>query len=141
LKSQVREAEVQYGRLVESENRVRNFVTEQQNNKIIKEILGEYKQIEADIYEYAAYLQSNQLASDLFYEPHPFRAVEAQIEEELKQVNVAIMQGRDRTVEEKCVAMRDFVLDSMGKFRRKVLMILCRTRRWAAWSSSEPNAS
>lgn len=73
-------AQQEYNKIMQQESRVRNFVVEQQNNKLIKEVFEEYKQIEADIYEYATYLQSNQLASDLFYEPHPFRAIEAQID-------------------------------------------------------------
>lgn len=51
----------------ELDDRVNNYVYEQQNNKILKDIFEEYKQIEGDLYEYAAYLQSNQLASDLYY--------------------------------------------------------------------------
>jgi hypothetical protein len=36
----------------------------------------DYKEIESDIYEYAVYLQSNELASELNYEPHPFSQIE-----------------------------------------------------------------
>jgi len=40
---------------------------------MFKLISEEYKEIEDDIYEYAVYLQSNELASNLDYETHPFR--------------------------------------------------------------------
>jgi hypothetical protein len=110
----------EYHHFIENENKVKNFILEQRNNKIVKTIFEEYKQIEADIYEYASYLQSNQLASDLFYEPHPFRAIEQQIDEQLKSVNVLLIQGRDQTIEEKYAIMRDFLMDSMGKFKKKV---------------------
>lgn len=39
----------------------------QENNKIVKLVSEDYKQIEADIYEYAVYLQSNELASNINY--------------------------------------------------------------------------
>jgi hypothetical protein len=65
----------------------------------------------------------------LFYEPHPFRAIEEQVEEELKTVNTMIIQNKETPVEEKAVMMRDFVLDSMGKFKKKVHFSLLRMKR------------
>ncbi len=47
----------------------------QENNKIIKLISEDYKHIESKIYEYAVYLKSNELASSLNYEPHPFHLI------------------------------------------------------------------
>ena len=47
-------------------------MSKQENNKILKDISEEYKTIESDIYEFAVYLQANQLATQIGYEPHPF---------------------------------------------------------------------
>lgn len=57
---------------------ITNFINEQ-NNKMIQMAGEEYKKIESDIYEYAVYLQSNQLASDISYEPQPFKHIEEDI--------------------------------------------------------------
>lgn len=43
------------------------FVDTQDENKMLKLISKDYLEIEADIYDYASYLQCNQLASDLHY--------------------------------------------------------------------------
>jgi hypothetical protein len=40
-------------------------VANQDKNKILKLVSKDYKDIEADIYEYASYLQCNQLAKDI----------------------------------------------------------------------------
>jgi hypothetical protein len=54
---------------------------------MIKIVSQEYKQIEADIYEYAVYLQSNELASQLHYEPHPFTEIERNLVIEYEGAN------------------------------------------------------
>jgi hypothetical protein len=85
---------------------------------MIKLIREEYKQIESDIYEYAVYLQSNQLASTIDYEPRPFAQLEAQLMEELRTVNRKILQ-EEGDAEEKLKAMRDFLLKAIGRFKQK----------------------
>ena len=38
-------------------------------------ISADYKAIESNLYEYAVYLQSNELASSFSYQPKPFREI------------------------------------------------------------------
>lgn len=55
----------------------------------------EYKEIESELYEYAVYLQANELATSLDYQSIPLMnqvfAIE-KLEEELKGVNRVIIQ-------------------------------------------------
>lgn len=50
---------------------IEEFVTKQDKNKILKLVSEDYKSIEGEIYDYAAFLQSNQLASDISYQHIP----------------------------------------------------------------------
>lgn len=104
--------------LQRGQERVYNFVSNQSTQQMIKLIREEYKQIESDIYEYAVYLQSNQLASTIDYEPRPFAQLEAQLMEELRTVNRKILQ-EEGDAEEKLKAMRDFLLKAIGRFKQK----------------------
>lgn len=87
----------------------------------------DYKRIESDIYEYAVYLQSNQLASDLNYEPAPFKSIEENIMEEMKSINRTIIQEEGIDLEIKNKMMRDFIIMTMEKLKKKVCFSLLRT--------------
>ena len=94
----------------------------QTKNKHVKNASEDYKEIEAAIYDYAAYLQANQLATSLTYESIPLqnqRFVLDGLEKELKDVNSSIL-SKDSTLEEKARTMRDFVLRVMAEHKRKV---------------------
>jgi hypothetical protein len=80
---------------------------------MLKIVSEDYKRIESDIYEYAVYLQSNQLATDINYEPAPYKVIEEKVMEEMKNVNRAIIQDEEIDLEVKNKMMRDFVILSM----------------------------
>lgn len=52
-----------------------NYIETQDQNKILKLVSKDYVDIEADLYDYAVYLQHNQLANDIHYQPHPFTEI------------------------------------------------------------------
>jgi hypothetical protein len=87
---------------------------------MLKIVSEDYKSIESDIYEYAVYLQSNQLASDLNYEPAPFKVIEESIMEDMRNINKSIIQNDSIEIEIKHKMMRDFIVLSMERYKRKV---------------------
>ena len=103
-------------------------MTVQQNKRILHMISKDYKEIESYIYEYAVYLQANELANNPSYEPKPFFKIEELMGEEMKGLNRTLMSSKEDS-EVKGKLMRDFVLRTMDHYRRKVLLCLCRTRR------------
>jgi hypothetical protein len=106
-----------------------NYVSQQETNKILKMVSKDYKQIEADIYEYAVYLQSNELATSYTYQPHPFEEIERELMEEMKSINKTIIQQETLTLNEKTRLMRDFIMEATEKFKKKVLQFLVRITR------------
>lgn len=82
-------------------------------------ISADYKRIEEDIYEYAVYLQANQLATSLDFEPLPFQAIQQMVEEELEELQRVLLQ-EDVPLRERADLMRKFLGRTMGHFRRKV---------------------
>lgn len=50
-----------------------NYVSVQNKNKHVQQASVVYKNIESDIYEYAVYLQANELATSETYESIPFK--------------------------------------------------------------------
>lgn len=64
----------------ELSNKILNFVETQSKNQIVKLAGEHYKKVEADIYEYAVYLQANVLANSLTYESVPHMYHRNQIE-------------------------------------------------------------
>ena len=94
---------------------------------MLRMVSEDYKRIESDIYEYAVYLQSNQMASDLNYEPAPFKSLEENILDEMKTLNRTIIQEEGIDVELKNKMMRDFIVTTMEKLRKKVRVALLRT--------------
>ncbi len=82
------------------------------------------------MYQYASYLQSNQLASDLSYEPYPFVATEEKIMEQMKSINKTIIQNTHIMPEDKNIMMRDFIVNTIDKFKKKVLIQLDRIYNW-----------
>lgn len=96
---------------------------------IVKMMGEDYKAIEAEIYDWAVYCQSNQLAHDLSYEPRPFRAMEELIDREMRSVNKSLIQNDELTFEQKSRCMRDFVLKAMDFYKKKVGLDLFRMRR------------
>ncbi len=82
------------------------------------------------MYQYASYLQSNQLASDLSYEPYPFVATEEKIMEQMKSINKTIIQNTHIMPEDKNMMMRDFIVNTIDKFKKKVLIQLDRIHNW-----------
>ncbi len=82
------------------------------------------------MYQYASYLQSNQLASDLSYEPYPFVAIEEKIMEQMKSINKTIIQNTHIMPGDKNIMMRDFIMNTIDKFKKKVLIQLDRIHNW-----------
>ena len=85
-------------------------------------ISADYKVIESNLYEYAVYLQSNQLASSFSYQPKPFREIEELLEKEMRELNKELLHVNVPN-EEKGRAMRDFVLKVFSHYQRKVRVL------------------
>lgn len=103
---------------------IRDYVDKQTKNKHVKYASEGYKEIESTIYDYAAYLQANQLATSLTYESIPLknqRFILENLEKELKDVNTSIL-SKGSSLEEKGKLMRDFVMKVMTENKRKVLL-------------------
>jgi hypothetical protein len=80
----------------------------------------EYKNIECEIYEYASYLQCNQLASSLTYEPLNITCLTNDLEEQMKDINITLIQNETMELKDKAKAMRDFLLLWITRFKKKV---------------------
>jgi hypothetical protein len=68
-------------------------VAAQTKNKHVQQASIIYKDIESEIYEYAVYLQANELASSQTYESIPFQSqcfVINNLESSMKELNKAI---------------------------------------------------
>lgn len=72
---------------------IEEFITKQGKNKIIKLVSEDYKNIEGEIYDYAAFLQSNQLASDINYQHIPIVCHTFGLEEEIASINKVLVQN------------------------------------------------
>lgn len=88
-----------------TEEKITNYVNIQ-TNRLIKMASEDYKQVESDIYEYASYLQSNQLAHDLDFEPLPFRNLQEEVSESVKNISRILLQ----TDQDKSQIMKDFIV-------------------------------
>lgn len=97
------------------------FVTNQEKNPILKDISKDYLEIESELYEYAAYLQCNQLANDINYEPHPFSEIEKHIQNELTVLCAVLLKNHEKTTPEKNAMMISFLHSAMGKMKKKDL--------------------
>jgi hypothetical protein len=75
-------------------------------------------------------LQANQLANDIDYEPVPFTHIEDELLEEMKNINKSILQETNIDVTIKSKLMRDFILQVIEKFKKKVKLTLFRTVKW-----------
>jgi hypothetical protein len=95
-------------------------VNTQDKNKIIKLISEDYKHIEGDIYEYATYLQSNQLASSLTYQHLPVVCHTYTLDDQLAALNKVLVQNDELPLKEKSRMLRDFLLEVIEKYRKKV---------------------
>lgn len=113
----------------------------EQNNKLIIMASEEYKAIEAEIYEYAAYLQCNQLASSLSYEPLSITCLTEDLDGQLKNVNKTLIQNEELSPKAKARVMRDFLLEWVDRFRKKVRLPRPRTTSRRKSSPSRPAAS
>lgn len=102
---------------------IRDYVEKQTKNLHVKSANEDYKEIEAAIYDYAAYLQANQLATSLTYESIPLqnqRFILDNLEKQLKDISTSLL-SQNSSLEEKGKTMRDFVLKVMAEHKRKVL--------------------
>lgn len=84
----------------------------------------EYKNIESDIYEYASYLQCNQLASSLEYQPLNILCITENLEDQIKTMNRMLIQNEEMSLKDKSKALRDFLIEWMNRFKKKVLIHL-----------------
>lgn len=77
----------------EDYDRIVNYVAVQAKNKHVQLASAAYKDIESEIYEYAVYLQANELATSETYESIPFKNqcfVINNLEKSMKEVNKQI---------------------------------------------------
>lgn len=88
--------------------------------KRISRISEEYKNIETEIREFAIYLQSNHMASEINYEPKNFNEIEEVVMDEMNRINRTIIQDMEILPELKERLMRNFILRAMDKFKTKV---------------------
>lgn len=100
-----------------------------------------YKEIESDIYDYASYLQCNQLASSLSYEPLQIQCITADIDSKLREVNKTIIQKEEISIKDKEILMRDFLLEAIDKFKKRVHFIRFRMKSRRDSSPSRQSAS
>lgn len=84
-------------------------------------VAADFKRIQGEIFDYALYLQSNELFSSLSYEPKPFSVVEKYMEDDMKDLNSFLLYGSD-TIEEKQKKMTHFVSECLRKFKLKVTL-------------------
>jgi hypothetical protein len=83
----------------------------QDKSQIIKLLSEDYKQIESDIYEYASYLQANQLASSLSYEHLPIICHTYYLDEEVAALSKSLIQDNQTPLLDKCRKVRDFLFN------------------------------
>ena len=95
-----------------------NYV-DNQRNKLVKMAADDYKEIESDIYDYAAYLQGNELASSLTFEPISIMSITYDLESEIKNINTTLIQDKEMSMIDKSRQMRDFLMEWMEKFKKK----------------------
>ncbi len=89
---------------------------------MIQIISQEYKKLEGEIFDYAVYLQHNELFTSLNFEPKPFSAVEKHILYDLNKICDFFMDPEE-SVEVKSKKMKEFLLDKMRYFRIKVRLV------------------
>lgn len=88
---------------------------------MIQIISQDYKKIEGEIFDYAAYLQHDAIFTSLTFEPKPFSAVEKHIEYDLNKICKFFIDAED-SVEVKSKKMKDFLLDKMRYFKNKGML-------------------
>jgi serine/threonine-protein kinase RIO1 len=114
--------------VTEKAEAILNYAEQQQEKKVLHWVSEAYKAIESELYDYAAYLQCNAMASSLTWEPKPFRAVEKWVYEEMERVTRFVHSAAE-SPEDKAAKMAVFVADTTRKFRTKVLLPARRTRK------------
>ena len=71
-------------------------------------------------------MQCNLLASGVDYEPITITCITNDLEEQLKNVNKSLIQREDIDAKEKSKMMRDFLMEWMNRFKKKVTDCLFR---------------
>lgn len=87
---------------------------------------SEFRQIEEDMIDYAAYLHWDPLYSSMMYEPIPFAAIEKDMLEDLKW-GVIDLKQKDKPLEPKITQMVELVNSFYRRFNLKVLLYQLRT--------------
>lgn len=105
-----------------------NFVESNESTPLMQIVRREFRKIEDEMIDYAAYLEWDPLYSSLSYEPLPFRAMENDMREDLKW-GVLELQMKNKPLEPKIQKMVDLVNSFYTRFNRKVLPPPRRTKR------------
>jgi hypothetical protein len=94
MKIEMERYDKEVSKVKEASEQIENYVNNQKNKLIIM-ASEDYKAIESEIYDYAAYLQCNQLASSLSYEPLSITCITNDLEEQLKVINRTLIQNEE----------------------------------------------
>jgi hypothetical protein len=78
----------------------------------------DYKQIESDLYEYAVYLQANQLPSSLTYEHLPIVCHTYYLEQEVDALCKGLLHDEKSSPQEKGIKMKNFLLQVHERYRK-----------------------
>lgn len=62
----------------------------------------------------------------MYYEPHPFSEIEKYINYDLRSLTKEIISNHDKPLDAKCTQIKEFVVEVMGKFKKKVSIMLFR---------------
>ena len=109
----------------EAYHKLTSYVEKCSKNKHVQLASEDYKIIQSELYEYAVYLQANQLATSFTYESIPLQNqlfIINGLEAEAKDVNKRLISD-SAPPEDKGRTMGDFVVKVFSQHKRKVILV------------------